>query len=213
MELDDLKHALTIVDRRLERTHALQLDFHKTSTVDRVRASLRPLMWGHIGQVALGLAVALAVGPFWWLHRAQLNLMAAGIALHVYAVLMIALGARVLVLLHTLDLAEPVVAIQKRLAKLDRSYLTTSLAVGLPWWLLWLPLLMVLSGVDLVSRAPTTWLLASLGIGVVGIAGTLFWSWRRIGPDYGSRADRAGVANSVRNAQRLLEQIARFERG
>jgi hypothetical protein len=125
---------------------------------------------------------------------------------------MIALGVRVLVQVHTLDLADPVVAIQKRLAKLHRSYLTTSLAVGLPWWLLWLPLIMVLSGVDLVSRASTAWLLASVVVGVVGILGTLFWTRRQFGSDHVAATRHAGAENSVRNAQRLLEQIARFER-
>ena len=212
MELDDLKHAISAADKRLERKHSLEFDFRKARTVDRVRASLRPLVWGHIGQVALGLALVFAVGPFWWAQRDQLNLMLAGISLHLYAVVMIALGARVLVLLRTLDLAEPVVAIQERLARLHRSYLTTSLAVGLPWWLLWLPLVMVLSGVDLVSRTPMSWLLANLVIGILGILGTLLWSRRQIDPERASAAEHAGAANSVRNAQRLLEQIERFER-
>ena len=147
----------------------------RENSIDRLRASLRPLVWEHAGQVALGLLIAFSVGPFWWRHLDQPNLFAAGAVLHVYAVLMIALGVRVLVLLNTIDLASPV--IQEQFARLRRSHATTRLAIGLPWSLLWIPLVMVVSGHDVLASMSPTWLIANVRGGVMAILVAL-WCYR-----------------------------------
>jgi len=190
---------------------------YKEQRLDRTRASLRPVLWEHAGQVALGLLLALAVGPFFWgSHRAAPALLVAGLVLHVYAVLMIVLGTRVFVSVRTLNLDAPVVEIQRALATLRRSYVMTGFVVGLPWWLLWIPLVMVVFGIDLLGRFSWGWLITNLIIGVVGLAGTL-WYFRRLWIEPVDSEPRRSVevsfsGKSFRSAQRYLDEIARFER-
>jgi RNA polymerase sigma-70 factor, ECF subfamily len=219
-QLDALNRALLLLylDERSHREIAdvLNLGAYKELKLDHIRTSLRPLVWEHAGQVAFGLLLAFFVGPFWWRHLDQPNLFVSGVLLHAYAVAMIALGARVLVLIHTLDLSLPVLEIQKQLARLRRSYVRTGLAVGLPWWLLWVPLVMVVSGFDIVAGAPAVWLVANAIVGVVGILATLWhfrvlWN-RSADPERVRKLENAAAGKSMRTAQRFLDEIAQFER-
>ncbi|HEX7236156.1 MAG TPA: hypothetical protein VF405_04280 [Gammaproteobacteria bacterium] len=216
MVLDDLKSAIAGLDRKASQAHSLSVAAYKEQKLDRTRASLRPVVWEHAGQIALGVLIALAVGPFWWDHRAEPGLLLSGLALHIYAVLMVALGTRVIVLIRTLQLDAPVVQIQKALATLRRSYVMTGFVVGMPWWLLWIPLISVVFGLDPIADVPQTWLLINLFIGVAGILGTL-WFFRHLWTAPVDSERRRGAEESVaggsfKNAQRVLDEIARFER-
>jgi hypothetical protein len=216
MELDDLKQAVADLDRGVAQVRDLGVAAYKERGLDRTRASLRPVLWEHAGQVALGVLLALVVGPFWWSQRAEPALLVAGLVLHVYAVLMIALGARVVVSIRALDLGAPVVEIQKALERLRRSYVMTGFVVGLPWWLLWMPLVMVVLGFDLVGGVSPAWLTTQLTVGVAGIVGTL-WYYRNLWVEPADSERRRSIevsasGKSFRSAQRFLDEIARFER-
>jgi len=216
MVLDDLKPAIADLDRKASQARSLGVAAYKEQKLDRTRASLRPVLWEHAGQIALGVLIALAVGPFWWNHRAEPGLLVSGLVLHVYAVLMIALGSRVIVLIRTLQLDAPVVQIQKALANLRRSYVMTGFVVGMPWWLLWIPVISVVFGVDPFADWPAGWITANLIIGVVGILGTL-WFFRHLWTASADSERRRGAEESVAgksftSARGFLEEIARFER-
>jgi serine/threonine-protein kinase len=216
MDFDDMKQAVAKLDRNVTLVSSLSAAAFKERRMDRTRASLRPVFWEHVGQVALGVVLALVVGPFWWSHRSEPALFAAGLLLHVYAVLMIALGARVIVAVRTLDLDAPLIETQKALARLRRSYVMTGFIVGVPWWFLWIPLVMVVFGIDLVASASRPWLVTNLFVAVVGIAGTL-WYYRHlwvapVDSERRRRIEESASGKSFVAAQRFLDEIARFER-
>jgi hypothetical protein len=216
MELDDFKETVAHLDRRVAHAGNLAVAAYAQQRLDRTRASLRPVLWEHAGQIALGVLITLAVGPFWWNHRAEPGLLVSGLLLHLYAVLMIVLGARVIVLIRTLRLDAPVLRIQKELAGLRRSYVLTGFVIGMPWWLLWIPLASVVFGFDPIADSWRVWLIANLIFSVVGMLATL-WFFRHlwIAPVDSDR--RRGVEERVagtgfKRAQDLLDEIARFER-
>jgi serine/threonine-protein kinase len=215
VELDDLKQAVAELDRGIAEVRDLSIATYKERRLDRTRASLRPVVWEHAGQVALGIVLTV-VGQLWWSERGEPALLVAGLVLHLYAVLMIALGLRVIVSIRALDLDAPVVEIQRALARLRRSYVMTGFIVGMPWWLLWIPFVMFVFGIDLNGRFSWNWLITNLIIGVVGIVGTL-WYFRRLWIEPVDSERRRGIeasfsGKSFRSAQRFLEEIARFER-
>jgi hypothetical protein len=215
MQLDDLKQAVADLHREIAEVRDLSVATRKERALDRTRASLRPVLFEHAGQMALGMLLT-AVGQLWWSELDEAALLIAGLVLHVYAVLMIALGLRVIVSIRTLDLDAPILEIQKRLARLRRSYVMTGFVVGMPWWLLWIPLVMVIFGIDLNGRFSWGWLIANLVIGIVGMAGTL-WYFRHlwIGPKDSERRrtiEASASGTSFRAAQGFLDEIARFER-
>ena len=215
MELDDLKQAVADLDRGIAEVRDLSVATYKERRLDRTRASLRPVLWEHAAQVALGIVLSV-VGQLWWPESGAPALLVAGLVLQVYAVLMIVLGLRVVVSIRTLDLDAPVVEIQRALARLRRSYVMTGFVVGIPWWLLWIPLAMVVFGVDLNGRFSWGWLITNLIIGVVGVVGTL-WYFRRlwiepVDSDQRRTIEVSFSGESFRSAQRSLDEIARFER-
>jgi hypothetical protein len=216
MVLDDLKPAIADLDRKASQVRSLSVAAYKEQKLDRTRASLRPILWEHAGQIALGVLIALAVGPVWWNHRAEPGLLASGLVLHAYAVLMIVLGSRVITLIQTLRLDAPVLQIQKALASLRRSYVMTGFVVGMPWWLLWIPLASVVFGFDPIVDVSRAWLVINLLIGALGILGTL-WFFRHLWTGSADSERRRGIEESVagksfKDAQGFLDEIARFER-
>ena len=139
VDFDDLKLAWQLLDRRVERQHALALMAFTDRQAGKARSSLRPLVWGQVAQIAFGVAFVLAAAKVWTSDWPVVHLRAAGFVMHAYGVLLIVLGARTIGLANRLDYAAPVVAIQKQLAALTHWYVWCGLAVGPVWWLLWMP--------------------------------------------------------------------------
>jgi hypothetical protein len=215
VDFNDLKLAWQILDRRVERQHTLALLAFKDRQTGKAKASLRPLVWGQVVQIAIGVVLMLAALKVWRTESA-VHLRAAGLILHAYAVLLIVLGVRTIELAGRLDYAAPVVAIQKRLAALTRWYVWCGLAIGPVWWLLWMPLFMVLAalaGVDVLARAPR-WFASWSVLGPAGLVLTLAaYRWARlVWPGLARYMDDAATGTSLRRARMVIDEVERFER-
>jgi hypothetical protein len=216
MELDDLKLAWQSLDRRLEVQNTLAWQQLKDTKMAKARAGLRPLFWGQVAQVLAGILVILLSVEVWTRDGQVAHLLVAALITHVYGVLMIIFAGRTMWLIRGIDYAAPVVTIQQQLAELRRFYVVGGLAIGLAWWFLWMPFIMVLLawlGADLYRNAPAV-IYYGLAIGTAGLLVTwLFHAWSQ-NP---SRPDRAkSVADSLsggslRRAQAVLDEVRRFE--
>ena len=152
MELDELKIAWQSLDRRIDQQNRLAWADLRERKLEKARVGLRPLYWGQVLQSVLGIPVVLLGVATWSRNLDVTSLLIAGLMVHAYGVLMIALGGRTLWLINRIDYAAPVVAIQKQLAELRRFYVLGGMIAGLPWWFLWMPFMMALvglAGVDL----------------------------------------------------------------
>jgi hypothetical protein len=222
MELDDLKQAWHTLDRRLQQQNTLALQACRDRQGEKARRGLRPLVWGQVAQMLLlGLPFVLLAGSLWVVTGSMSQPLAwttlvAGIFVHAYGVSTIILAGCTIGLAKAIDYAAPVLTIQKQLAKLRRLYIFNGRVAGLPWWFLWVPVLMVLTGlggVDLYAHAPSVvWI--GLGIGATGLLGTWWfhrWSRQSGRAQLGKRLDDALAGGSIRRAQQALDEIARFE--
>ncbi|MET0756297.1 MAG: serine/threonine protein kinase [Pseudoxanthomonas sp.] len=220
MELDELKATWQALDHRLAQHNRIGMELFKEKKLEKARTSLRPLFWGQLAQMLLiGLPFVLLAGSLWMSleGRPPLPLLLAGIFVHAYGVATIALAGCIMGLIRTIDYSAPVLGIQKQLARLRRFYIVNGMIAGLPWWLMWVPVLMVLSGlagVDLYARAPSVvWI--GLGIGVAGLLATWwFHRWSRSGrrPKLAKAMEDGVTGGSLLRAQRTLEEISRFEK-
>lgn len=217
MELDDLKTAWQILDRRLERQSALNLHIFKQGKLDKVRSSLRRLYWGQIVQILFGDALILFGILSSMRYHAVPHLLFCGLSMLVYGVLIVVLGGVTLGRISRIDYAAPVLEIQKRISALDRAHIVASLCAGLPWWFLWIAIFVLEVkanlGVDLFVAAPGfVWISA-----VVGIAGLVasWWFYHRSRnpghPRLARTLDNTVAARSLRDAKNQLNEIARFE--
>jgi hypothetical protein len=220
MELDELKANWQALDRRLQQSNRINLELFKERKLEKARTSLRPLFWGQLAQMLLlGLPFVLLAGCLWagLESRPPLPLLLAGVFVHAYGVAAIALAGGTMGLIRTIDYSAPVLAIQKRLAKLRHFYIINGMIAGLSWWLMWVPVLMVLSGlagVDLYARAPSlVW--TGLGIGVAGLLATWWfhrWSRSAKRPKLAKAMEDSLTGGSLLRAQRIFDEIAQFEK-
>jgi hypothetical protein len=219
MELDDLHVAWTELDRRLGRVeHVLRAD----RQTRRFTAARRVIGWlgaGQALQAVIWVLVIALVAPYWIAHRHVPHLLVAGLAIHLYGILAICTAVvQLLVMARTWHTA-PVVTFQKRIAELGRLRIICNLALMLPWWVLWVAVLMVgvetMAGIDLYAHQPA-WILGNIAFGVACL-GACVWAARRVAnrpspsrPKWvqGIVDDLAG--HSLRRVARNLEEIEAF---
>ena len=213
MDLDELKTAWHTLDRRLERNNRLNLQLFRDGRLDRMRRGLRPLAWGQAIQMLVGAAGTLWFAPFWVAHRNEPPLLLAGLVMHLYCLGLIAFGAVMQARIACIDHAAPVLAIQRQLLRLRRTYVIGGLLVGLPWWFLSAPLLVVLTRGAVLADAPAAiWI--QLAIGAAGLLATAWfhrWANRPRRAALGRRLEAGAAGGSIRRAQAALEEISRFE--
>lgn len=217
MELDDLKLAWLTLDKQLQQSNALSLQLFRDRTLDKARSHLRPLWWGQVVQMCFGLLLMLLAVSSWTANRDVLPVLIGGITMHAYSILLIVMGGATLGLIHKLDYAAPVLTIQKQLAQLRRFYVINGMVTGLPWWLLWMPFLMMLAGLGGNASGVSwalSWLSIGSGIGIAGLLGTWWfhrWSRHPGRPVLARKMEDSVSGNSLRKARDRLDEIARFE--
>lgn len=215
MELDDMKAAWQTLNQRLDAQAALNLHMFKDDKLDKLRGGLRPLVWGQAVQIVLGTLIALWGGSFWVDHRNVPHLLIAGLIVHAAGLSMIALGALMEALIARIDYSTPVLMIQRQLVQLRKVYVRGGFAIGLPWWVLWVPFLMVFFnsefGADLYVNAPgVVWINAAVGVvGMLATWGFVRWAGKR--PRLAQRLQDSAAGRSINNTQRFLDEISRFE--
>jgi hypothetical protein len=219
MELDELRQAWHTLGRQLERQHALQWELLREQRLSRVRIQLRPLLWGQGLQFLLGVGLIMLGVACWTRNMDIPGLLAGGVMVHAFGVLTAVMAALTITLAAGIDYSAPVLRIQKRMAQLLRLQACNSSLCGLPWWIMWLPVVVAFAGLGDVDPARGTpgWIATSLGIGMAGLIGTWIWTavaGRRASakdPEDG-RCTAGDGTGGIRRGQRLLDELARFER-
>lgn len=218
MELDELKQAWQDLSHKLDRQHRTERLRLREERGRRLRSGLRPLVWGQTLQIAAGVLLTIWGALFWSAHAHSAHLIVIGLIVQVYGIALTVCGALVQSRVAGIDYTAPVLTLQRRLAALRQAYVRGGLAVGLAWWLLWMPvlaaILMSLFGVDLYRNAPSLFVYG----GAVGVAGLLAsvwflrWSRNPRRPRLAKAVDESIVGVSLRRAQAVVEEIERFER-
>jgi hypothetical protein len=217
MELDDFKAAWQSLDHRLQRQHELNLQVFRQGKLDRMRSGLRPLFWGQIVQTLWGLCfLALAV-LLWRQTPDEVPIIVAGVIVHAYGVACIIMAGVTLGRMTNINYSAPVLDIQKQLAKLQETYILGGMIAGLPWWFLWVPVLMTLAGLEganLYARVPSMiWFGAA--IGAAGLLATWWfhrWSRDPRRPRLAQAMEDGMTGASLRKAKAQLDELMQFER-
>ncbi len=211
MDLEEMKAAWQVIDRRLDQQNTLLLNEVRTGRVRQAKRALRPLRWGQGVQIIAGMALMFLFAPYWVAHINSFHVMLPGLLLHGYGLAIVIAAFRSLYLLNRVDHSAPVVEIQSRLAELGHWRVQVEFplfaAIGC---FIWIPLLMVMfnvAGVDVWARTPQ-WVYWNIVAGFVCL-GVLFLALRRM-----RRSPKANsfVGRSILNAQAELDEIANFER-
>lgn len=219
MELDEMKQAWARMDLRQDGMEALLRQDFRDRRMDKLRSALRRNLWWQAVEITGWLVFVVFAASFWVEHRHVTHLLVIGLLLHVYGIAGIWSGATQLLLLGRIYLFDaPVMVLQRRLAQLRRFRTVSTLALGLPWWFLWLlvPLVALTwsSGVDMFAGG-AGWIWANMAVGAVG-TGFSLWLARRLAtrpirqPWLRRMVDDMSGCSLAR-VSRQLDEIARFE--
>lgn len=201
----DHKSAIPTSNASLQQQElAARLLVTRRELMDRVRMALRPLFRWQLVQIFAGVAI-IAVGAQCWARNTDVaHRLVSGLIMHVYGVLVIASAANVCTKINRIDYAQPVDQIRERLALVRKAYLWLGLVLGLPWWLLWLPLC-VSVGFDAVMYP--TCLYPSIVIGVIGLVVTYWFAIRAQRTDGPNQWQKSHVGGSLFTAYTTLKEI------
>lgn len=215
MELDELKATWQALDRRLARHDRINLELFKDKKLEKVRTSLRPLFWGQMLQFLLGIGLIVLGVACWTRNTGVSGLLVSGILVHAFGVATAAAAVITLALMGNIDYSAPVLKIQKQMAMLLRFYTVNSNVCGPPWWIMWVLVVVAFAGLGRVEPQAATpvWIWISLIIGVVGLLGTwCFTLWRSRTPAQREGVSIADGGDGIRRSQRILDEIAQFEK-
>ncbi|HEV2623403.1 MAG TPA: hypothetical protein VGU65_15135 [Frateuria sp.] len=213
MELEEMKQAWQALDRRLVQQQALNWRTWRDGQADRLRRGLRPLVWGQMAQIALGVLVAVLAGSFWVARLHVTHLLVCGVLLHLYGLALIGFAARTLYLIHHIDHAAPVLAIQRQLAELRAWRVRVegpfNAVAGCFVWILVLWVNLAWYGLDIWAGGRSmAWMALSAGVGLAGV-GLVVWVMRATGR--GRRLEDHAAGKSLQKAEALLAEIERFQ--
>lgn len=217
MQDEDLKAAWHALEARITRSDALQLAVLRETRLARARGHLRLFKAGHWLQCLLGLGLVALGVACWTRNPGVTGLLVAGIALHAFGLVNILGGITTLVLASRIDYGAPVLRIQRQLAALLRAYALNSTICGLPWWIMWVPVVVAVAGLGDVPSGNGTpaWIVWSLTLSTVGLVATAIYGLghrRRILATADADArDCSDGADDIRRSRRVLAEIAEFE--
>lgn len=216
IDLDDFKQAWQRLDARLAQQNALAFQAFRDQRTQQMRRRLWPLHGGQIVQMLFGISM-IVLGVYGWRRNAGVpHLVAAGVVVQAYGIAAVASAGRTMQHIRELDYAAPVVTLQRQLGALRAWHVRAGVWLGQAWWFLWMPCVMIAAaalGADVFQRAPGVFLIGT----VIGVAGVMLfeaaarlsrrpgWTWLAV------LNDDAMAGASLRRAQAVLDEIARFE--
>ena len=148
--------------------------------MERVENSLRPLFRGQLVQMLIGVAIILLGVQCWARNTDVPHRLICGVILHVYGVVFIGTAAHVCTRIKRIDYSRPVSEIRDGLSIVRTAYLRCGLAIGYPWWLMWIPV-GVAVGFDDVLHPYS--LIPSVVVGGIGLVVSVWLTLRVQRPD------------------------------
>ncbi len=220
MELDEMKLAWQALDQRLARQQTLHLQLYRDSGMDRVQRRLRPLAWGLVLQLPLGIALMLWGISFWSSHLGEVGSVICGVAMQAFGTLAVIVAARTLAMVQGIDYAAPVLEIQRRIAGLRAWRVKVEAPLfALLGSVIWIPALLMLAqyagdraGVSLWDHLRpgfVTWLVLSAVVPLAAV-GAAYLVLRRLG--LLRWLANLAVGKAVRRAEAELDAVIRFGR-
>ncbi len=218
MELEEMKRTWGQIGRQLEEQITLNRAIMREAMARRASDRLRPLKLGQIAQIVFGTVIILLAVAYYRSHLTVPHRLISGVVMNIYGVLAIMMAGMTLAAIRSIDWCAPVAEIQRKLDHLRSLYVISGAALGLSWWILWLPFMQIvfgLLGADFYANTPATfhW---SIAAGLAGIGLTIaFYRWSHW-PGRESLArklDDEAAGASINGAFDELRRMRDFEDG
>ncbi|MEN1679719.1 MAG: serine/threonine-protein kinase [Planctomycetota bacterium] len=152
----------------------------RSQLMDRVKGSLRPLFGWQVLLILVGVAL-IGVGTQCWARNTRVtHCLVNGVIVHLYGILLISQALLICTRLRKIDCSKPIAEIRSRLDSLRAGYLRSGPIVGFAWWLVWIPVAVSVGFDQVLHPNALYW---SLGVGVIGLAVSLWLHWLALRSD------------------------------
>jgi hypothetical protein len=217
MELDDLKLAWQSLDRHLVRREAFDMAQYRERRVRIARAHLWPLVAGQTLQFISGVLLLLVAAGYWSAHIGEPHRVVVGVLLQAWGLMFSVCAGQELALVRRIDVAAPVLVVQRQLSHLRAWRLRIAPLFGYTGCVAWVPLVLWAFdaglGVDLVEHAPraVAVLASSAAVGAGVWWGFLRWLRQPRRAGLARSLDDGAAGPHLRRAWAELDELARFE--
>jgi hypothetical protein len=216
MELDELKQQWKELDRKLDRSIALNLRLLTEKRIRSTRLRLVPTLLMQPVRIVIALAMTIFFARFWIANLGTWPLVISGVFLHALSIGLIIDAAVRTLLIVRINYASPVVTIQRYLALMRRWEIRS---FKWTWVAIWLapPALLVVgtklsTTLNLWVVAPHVVIYTAIG-GLVGVGlSYLFDLLARRNPRLGAAMNSLYVGYTIAGAQASLDEIDEFAR-
>jgi hypothetical protein len=219
MDMDEMRKRWAEYDRKLETNLRLNRQILNETYLGKTRTALQRLVAGIGVEMAVDIALLMALECFLYAHRALPQFLLPAAFLHLCVMVSLVTLARQIKIALEIDYSRPIATLQKDLERLRILRIRTMQAIFVLAPLLWLPLLIVtlkgLLGVDAYALFPLSWLIANVLFGMAVIP-LVFWLSKR----YRHRIARSRwiqrikqdlAGESLNAAANFLTTLAEFE--
>ncbi len=216
MEIEEIKNRWAETNRNLETSVRLNKVLLQQLNLGKANTLLTGLSRGIAFELIVNVIGIVLLGAFAADHIREPRFLLPAVALDVYAIALVAAGARQLAAINGLDYDEPVVVLQKKLVDLRVTRIRTTLWTLLFAPFMWVPLLIValrgLFGVDAYAAGPA-WLVANALFGVAVIPLAIFVA-KRYGSRLASFTPMRALADAIagRSLTAALDHLAALRR-
>ena len=216
MELDELKASWNSLDRRMNQLASINFSLLTDSQTRKARWRLLPVLIGAVINIAAGGWLVSVCARFWIAHQDTTSALISGLVLHLGGLGIVVAGVVQLLIVARINLAQPVLVMQRYLALLHAWEVRSFCWLWLGAWLAWPAVLvagaMSIAGVDLWARAPGI-VIVNIFASVAAVIGFVVLHRRaRRGGRLGSWLDRLLTNHSIERARAALAEIDRFSR-
>ena len=209
MEINELEKAWNGLSERLESQGERLQQIQRRQGINSARARLRRVSLGQIVQLAIGIAMVLWAGSYWFNHLGQTHLVVYGVAVHLYGLGLLISSALQLARLAQLDYRQPVLEVQRQVLAIRRLRVGSERALMICGFLVWLPIVCIalsVAGWDVWLTSPAT-VLWNLGVSA-GLAAFAAWLMHRFRGSF----ERDAAGRSLREAEAEFAELAQAER-
>jgi len=216
MELDEFKREWQALDRKLDRSIALNVRLLTEKRTRRSKLRLLPMLALQPVQMVVGVALTIFFARFWIANLGTWPLVVSGVFLHALSIGLVIDAVVRTALIVRINYASPVVTIQRYLALMRRWEIRSFKWSWVAVWLAAPALLMVGAKLsttfNLWSVAPNVIIYTAIG-SVVGVGlSYLFDLWARRSPRLNAAMNNMYVGYSIAGAQASLDEIDEFAR-
>ncbi len=218
MELTELRELWNQVNEKLDRNWQLNLELIRRTNLDQVKNKIRRLIWINALTLSFYLLWAVLFGIFAVKNWTHPSVAVSGGLLAVWAITICAASIHELELLTTINYAQPIQVLQKKLGHIKLliiRYLRLGIWIFPLYFVFIILMFWIFWGIDIVASGDPAWITGNVLVSVLVFLPLSIWAHFKLSPKNADtkwmNALLQGNGSQITDALHLIKEIEEFE--